>query len=271
MPLIAVVLVLLSAAGNAQAVSHGHLFTAEVSAEEGCQRAVVELKLEAIHRKCGSSLSGGVLRVRGEQQDSIEHLLFETTAGAVTTFSMLEQQVTPVEIAGEGGLFRCDLEADLEVHCAQGERDPTFPPLQQQIALNQIRYREGETMALTLHPEQPMHITVLQMLPYLQQQERVWRLFPNDYEPDGYILSEVVRTIPDQQRNHYQWVAELPEKRSRVSEELIIVATRSAIPFPKKMSIETFHRILNEIPLQQRRELFIPYQIVIRQMKGDEL
>lgn len=252
---------------DAVATSTQHLFTHEISVTQGCQRAVERLKLEAIAYRCGAQLSGGSLRVQGEQQDLLDRLYFESTSGYLTRYQELKREVEMVEPLPGESLFRCSVEADLEVRCAQGERDPQFAPLfEQQVALNRIHFKENQEMALSIDPSDPMFITVLQLIPYFEEEQRVWRLYPHAEEESFSFEKSHPVTIPNQE---VQWVAQLPEGRSRVAEELVVIATREQVVFPEKMSIEQFHRVLAEIPLSQRRELFIPYQIVDGKSRGE--
>jgi len=56
-------LVLMSSAEAVITVESGaYIFTAEMSAEEGCGQAVERIKLENIAEQCGAHLSGGKLR-----------------------------------------------------------------------------------------------------------------------------------------------------------------------------------------------------------------
>ena len=244
------------------AVTHSHLFTAETSVVDGCRYAVEQLKRETIESSCGSHLSGGVLRVQGDHQDFLERLYFESTAGFVTQYHLISQQVEMVEPLPGESLLRCTVEAELEVQCNQGERDPQFAPLfEQQVALNQPSFEVGEEMVVEVVPQHFMVITILQLIPYLQGEERVWRIFPNEFDVDNHFEAGVAVLIPDQSQNDYQLIVDLPDGRARALEELVILATRAPVDFPEKMSVEQFHRLLSEIPLDQRRELFIPYEI----------
>ncbi len=254
--------VLLSAAVEA-GVSSSHLFSEAVSAQQGCERAIEKLKVAEIGRRCGMQLSGGQLRVLGDGEDRLDRLLFETSAGLVTRFELLSQQVEMVKPLPESSLFRCRVEAELEVRCNQGRRDPAFAPLfSQQVTLNQTRYRDGEEMVVQLQLEQPGYITILQWIPYLQHPSRVWRLFPGADDSSNHFPAAASITIPDQDKRRYQWIASLPKGEARVVEELVVIASKEPVHYPQQMSVEGFHRLLSEIPLAQRRELYIPYEIV---------
>jgi len=244
------------------AASSSYLFTEEVSVATGCQRAAERVKMEAIASQCGAHLSGGSLRVQGDHQDQLDRLYFESTAGYVKHYQLIDQQVAMVSPIPDESLFRCTVEAELEVQCDQGERDPQFSPLfEQQVSLNQIHFQDGEEMVIEIVPRQSMHITILQLIPYLQGEERVWRIFPNAYQSQSVLQGDQPILIPDGKQDQFQLIATLPMGEQRVVEELVVVATRIPVRFPEKMSVEQFHRLLAEVPLSQRRELFIPYEI----------
>lgn len=252
------------------AVDHAsYLFTDETSVAEGCGRAAERLKMEAVAARCGSQLSGGRLRVQGDDQSSMDRLYFESVAGSVSHYKSIDQTVDMVHPLPEETFFRCRIKAEVEVTCSRGQRDPLFAPLfEQQVSLNQIRFHPGEAVMVEIDLDQPMAITILQLIPYLEQGERVWRLFPNAHQSEGRLGGEGKIIIPDPEKDDYQFVAELPTKESRVFEELVVLATRSPVPFPEKMSVEQFHRLLVEIPLDERRELFIPYEIIQPKQRG---
>ncbi len=259
--------VLLLQATAVRAESAHHLFTNEVSVVQGCQRAIERLKLEAIAAQCGAQLSGGSLRVQGEQQDRLERLYFESTAGYLSRYREQQREVEMVEPLPGESLFRCTVEAEVAVRCVQGERDPQFAPLfEQQVKLNRIQFEPEQEMVLSIEPSDALFVTILQLIPYLQESQRVWRLYPNGGEQSVLHGGKPV-ILPDPR---YQWIVQLPQDQERVTEELVVIATRDRVTFPEKMSVEQFHRLLGEIPLGQRRELFIPYQIV-QEMDGGVL
>jgi len=262
-------LVLMSSAGAVITVESGaYIFTAEMSAEEGCGQAVERIKLENIAEQCGAHLSGGKLRALGDGYDLLDQLYFESTAGHLTQFKIKKKEVILISTGSEAPLFRCSVEAALEVSCNQGERNPYFAPLfTEQISLNQLSFREGDEMKIFIDVPQPMSITVLQLLPYLESGEQVWRIFPNLYQPEGWVEKAEQLSIPNQE-GEYQLIAKLPIGKNRVVEELVVIAIDEKgdkdekIKFPDQMSVEQFHQLLAEIPLNQRREKFIPYEII---------
>ena len=268
--LLGVVTMLLQFEAEAATATASYLFTQESSAQSGCEQAEKRLKLEQIERQCGAQLSGGKLRVQSERQDRLDHLYFESTAGYVTQYHSLKQQLEMVEPLPGESLFRCVVEAELEGQCNQGRRDPQFAPLfEQQVSLNQLYYKTGEEMVVELRPQQRMTITILQLIPHLESEPRVWRLFPNAYRTEGHLQAGVSISIPHPTEDRYQFIAQLPSGEQRVTEELVVVATREEVQFPEQMSVEQFHRLLAEIPLKDRRELFIPYEIIDTERTGE--
>lgn len=249
--------------GAAEAASSSYLFMHGTSAEAGCREALQRLKLQRIAAQCGSQLAGGGLRLQGEQQDRLDRLYFESTAGSVVHLRLLKQQVDLVEPVPGERLFRCRVEAELEVQCTQGERDPQFAALfEERVALNQIHFKSGEEMVVEIQPQQAMALTILQLIPYLESERQVWKIFPNTYQPESLLQGSEPILIPDPERDSYQLIARLPSGKKRVVEELVVLATRTPVAFPQQMSVGQFHRLLAEIPLSDRRELFIPYEII---------
>ena len=166
-------------------------------------------------------------------------------------------------VAGEC-IKECSVTAVVEVECDKGKRDPSFAPsFLSDIRLNENVLRGGEGMIVYVKAESDMFITVFQYLPHLPDDEKVYRVFPNKMQSGGYLKQSESLMIPDDKLvQRYRLVADLPKGKERVVEELMVVATRTNIPFPEKMELATFQRILSEIPLNERREAMLPYEIV---------
>jgi hypothetical protein len=240
------------------------IFSSRMTAEEGCALAVQALKRQAVARQCGSQMSGGALRAVSDSSDALYRLHFETTGGRVVSYAETAKRVTPVE--GEALLIRCTVAARLDIQCDQGRRDPAFIPTpENQVKLNRSVFQEGDPMqiAIRLPADLPgqVQISIVQMLPYWEDEKRVWRLYPNDHQPASALGAGDTLTLPNAA---YSLDPTLPKGRRSVEESLMVVFSRTPLSLPDSLTIEQFHRALAEIPLNERRELVLGYRIEAR-------
>jgi hypothetical protein len=244
-----------------------YIYGSHVSPQEGCKLAEQAIKRQAVAQQCGSLMRGGSVRFKSESVDDLFRLHFETTGGRVTQFN--SRVIHPAEAVTEASslantlLFRCTVEAKVSVQCDQGQRDPAFLPTpESQVKLNETAFREGETMQLRIQMPADLpglaYASVVQLLPYLEEEQRVWRLYPNVYQPSQALHANDQITLPNAA---YSLETYLPKGRKSVEEVLMVVFSRKPISFPETMTIEQFHRVLAELPLNERREMVLAYRI----------
>jgi hypothetical protein len=244
-----------------------YVYDSDVSPQEGCKLAEQAIKRQAVAQQCGSLMHGGAVRFKSESVDGLFRLHFETTGGRVTQFD--SRVIHPAEVVTEASslsntqLFRCTVEAKVSVQCDQGQRDPGFIPSPESLVkLNETAFREGEAMQLRIQMPADLpglaYASVVQLLPYLEEEQRVWRLYPNPYQPSQALHANDQITLPNAA---YSLETSLPKGRKSVEEVLMVVFSRKPISFPETMTIEQFHRVLAELPLNERREMVLAYRI----------
>ena len=125
-----------------------------------------------------------------------------------------------------------------------------------------IRDRDNDSVQITVTAASDMYISAFQYLPE-KEEGNVQRIFPNQLQWEAFVKAGQVLNIPDSDSAHgYRLAMRLPKKADRVAEALMLVATKKEVTFPERMSLSEFHRILAEIPLDDRREANFPYLIV---------
>lgn len=240
-------------------------FSDNLSPNEGCEQAIARLKKRATEDACGSHASGSSMRVLSEEVDDLSLFYFEILGGRVIGFNLKKRSYEQIFTDKKTGqsLWRCTIHAETSINCDRGKRDPSFAPtLSSDVQINRVYFQEGEGMVLQIHARNVMYITVLQLLPYLKEETNVWRIFPNQFQTDPMVRPGKDLFIPDSQEGHkYELLLQLPSGKEPAYEKLLVIATRKLIKFPERMTAETFHSILSEIPLDDRREHMIPYAV----------
>jgi len=240
-----------------------YIYSDNLPPRDGCQLAEQALKRQAVARQCGSRLTGGAARFKSETVDDLFRLHFETVGGRVTGYE--GKVINPAEPMIETGttLLRCTVEAKVTVQCDQGSRDPAFIPTPEiHVKLNETVFREGEAMKIGIHlpPDMPgtAHVAIVQLLPYWADEKRVWRIYPNAFQTVHTLNGGDRLDLPTAA---YMLELTLPKRRSSVEEVLMVVFSRQPLALPETMTIEQFHRVLGEVPLNQRREVVLGYRI----------
>ena len=108
-----------------------------------------------------------------------------------------------------------------------------------------------------------MYLFVFQYSPYIENEDNVFLIYPNEIETDNFIPKSEGRTIPSKDfTDKYSFVAELPKGKELVAEAVMAVALKKVSQFPRFMTVDEFHSLLSKIPLGQRRESMISYEII---------
>lgn len=240
-------------------------FPDTVSDADGCGSALARARRNALEKTCGLQISGGSGRFRSDDVDDLSLFLFEEVGGRIVSAKTISKAVEyhTSNTPETASLKQCTVVAELAVECDKGSRDPAFAPnFLADVALNETSLREGEALTISLKAADDMYVTVFQHLPYIPAGKNVFRIFPNELQPQDSLRKGNSLTIPDSgQERKYSHVAQLPQGKEHVVEELMVVATRKRVSFPEVMTLDAFQRILSEIPLNDRREAMIPYRI----------
>ena len=85
---------------------------------------------------------------------------------------------------GIEGYSQCEVTIEVNIDIRDGRPDPSFDL---GIKLNNVSFREGESLKIFLSPTQPMYINAFQFLPYISPEEQVTRIFPNSYDKNSFF------------------------------------------------------------------------------------
>lgn len=243
-----------------------YIFTDSTSDKDGCDIALTRVRKQVLERVCGSQFSGGAGRFHSDDTDELSLFHFESVAGRVLN-TRVEGKVVSMAISGNNGgdsVKQCTVSAAVEVACDRGRRDPAFAPLfSSDVKLNESVFRDGDPLQITMTAASGMYVNLFQYLPGERETEKVQRIFPNCMQREPFVKEGQELRIPDPSASdRYRLVMRLPQGKDRGAEELMMVATKKGVVFPDQMSLDEFQRLLAEIPLDERREAFLPYIVV---------
>jgi len=239
-----------------------YIFPPAMSEAEACQQADSRARADAIRQITGETLSSEETMRCTEQGDEAECAKNSTTwtaMGGEIRSTRDRQAVTTVEV----DVYRkCTVSFDADVYVAEGKSDPNFDV---GVVLNNMVYRDGENLTVTLKPSQPMAVQIFQWLPYEKGDAQVARIFPNPFENLARIDKAI--TIPTEAGSRRYdlkvgFPVGQPPGRKMVDEYLMVVATKKPMAFRDSYSLDDFNRVVAEIPLSDRRIVRRLYNIV---------
>jgi hypothetical protein len=250
-------------------------YTAAKSEVDACSLAVQRAVKSSIERACGSSFAGGASQFRSEEVDELSLFSFEMVGGHVVGEPELVSQDVRLVATGKTSNERvseCSVTARVEVRCDHGKRDPGFAPnFPNEVFLNRSAFREGDRMVISLTARSDMHISVLQFSPAQQAGQVVTLLYPNVFDRGALVTAGTAIRLPERSAPWEIFMALPHNSRKRTTEELMVLATRKPVAFPPQMTLAELHRIIAEIPLDDRREALFPYLITPADVKGEVL
>jgi len=235
-----------------------YIFPPAMSEADACQQADGRARADAIRQVTGETLSSEETMRCTEQGDEAECAKNSTTwtlVGGEIRSTRDRHAGTTIEV----DVYRkCTVSFDADVHVAEGKPDPNFDV---GVTLNNMVYRDGENLTVTLKPSQAMAVQIFQWLPYEKGDAQVARIFPSPF--DNLARIEKPITIPTEAGSRRYEIkvgfpVGQPPVRKMVDEYLMVVATRKPIAFRDTYSLDDFNRVVAEIPLN----------CVIRRMAG---
>ena len=239
-----------------------YIFPPVMSEAEACQQADSRARADAVRQVSGETLSSEeAMRCteQGNEADCSRNLTVWTMVGGEIRSTRNLRTLSSVEA---DSIRKCTVSFDADVHIAGGKPDPSFDI---GVVLNNVVYRDGENLSITLKPSKSMFVQIFQWLPYEQSEGQVSRLFPNQFDSVERITHDV--TIPSEAgAKRYDlrigFPASLAAGRKMVDEYLMVVATKTPVAFRESYSLDDFNRVISEIPLGDRRIIRRLYNVV---------
>ncbi|NBW24881.1 MAG: hypothetical protein EBR89_05520 [Betaproteobacteria bacterium] len=272
---------LLCALGTAQAVqiTEEYSYDGEVSQNEACRRAEERAKTKAIAYVLGETIS------------SEEQMLCRSTSGKTDdtcefnqmSWSIIEGDIRGVKLikrseAEKRGdkAWACVLTLDVDVVVPTRKPDPKFqvgteiyflvpdarkPSRQREKVLRKV-FHAGDELILEVKSTEPAHLALFGWLP--NEDNKVYRIDspirPNC--PQGALSAPDTGKTAESYCMTASWSDAYKDSKKTYDEWLILVATKTPQKWLDTYDLEQFKSTLREIPLDQRRVVRRPYQLM---------
>ncbi len=260
----AVVLPIGFAAAEVREVTGEFLFGPDMGVTPACDAAEQKAKQEALRQVLGERFSASEQLSCREGRAGVDN-----TDCVYNTFlwSEIDGDIKEAQRLGEPlidkqpGASRCQVRMRVVVDVPSVAPDPGFDF---QASLSSIRLRSNESVAFTVRPSVPMHMTVFSWAPS-HDKSTVARIFPNSFDTSGLLQPQQINHIPSEQGvRRYGFQVSFPSnvKHDFVDEYLIFVATKRPVPWLTQYTFEQFRARLREISPADKRVVKHSYRII---------
>ena len=169
----------------------------EISTKEGCDNALQRAKLDATQKGIGMTISSEELekcsQIDGESNCERNQFFLATFNADFTDIEVLDKPIKKTETLSDGDIsYICEIKIKAEVEPIKQINDPNF---NFNVELNSHNFKPGDELAMEIGFNSHMYFTIFQVLPYKNQGNQVYKLFPNEREENNYIESKKI-TLP---------------------------------------------------------------------------
>ena len=266
-------------AAQAVQVTEEYSYDGEVSQNEACRRAEERAKSKAI------------ASVLGEVVSSEEQMLCRSSNGKTDdtcefnqmSWSIIEGDIRGVKLVKRSEAekrgdkaWACVLTLDVDVVVPTRKPDPKFqvgteiyflvpdarkPPRQREKVLRK-GFHAGDELIFEVKSTEPAHLALFGWLP--NEDNKVYRIDspirPNC--PQGLVAASDKGKTAESYCMTASWSDAYKDSKKTYDEWLILVATKTPQKWLDVYDQEQFKAILREIPLDQRRVVRRPYQLM---------
>ena len=209
-----------------------YTFTGEISKNEACSLAKERAKLKALEKVLGQTISSDEMEncseVDGKTSCERNQFFLSSFNGDITGLKELHKEVTTEKISSGEEISICKIKIRSNVKKSTNNLDASFDF---NVKLNQKIFRDGEQLKIDIELNKPFYLTVFQVLPYEKKDYQVYKLFPNDLEPNNYLKDNSFK-LP--QNAKYQIEFPNVSNKNSIDEYLVFVASEKDIKWLAK-------------------------------------
>jgi len=272
---------LLCALGTAQAVqiTEEYSYDGEVSQNEACRRAEERAKTKAIASVLGETISSEEQMLcratNGKNDDTCEfnQMSWSIIEGDIRGVKLIKR--SEAEKRGDKA-WACVLTLDVDVVVPTRKPDPKFQvgteiyflvpdarkPSRQREKVLRKGFHAGDELILEVKSTEPAHLALFGWLP--NEDNKVYRIDspirPNC--PQGALSAPDTGKTAESYCLTASWSDAYKDSKKTYDEWLILVATKTPQKWLDTYDLEQSKSALREIPLDQRRVVRRPYQLM---------
>ena len=224
--------IIFSASAEIVVTEGTYTYTGEISKNDACELAKERAKLKALEKVLGQTITSDEMEncseVDGKTSCERNQFFLSSFNGDITGIKELNKEVTTEKISSGEEISICKIKIRSNVKKSTNNLDASFDF---NVKLNQKIFRDGEQLKIDIELNKPFYLTVFQVLPYEKKDYQVYKLFPNDLEPNNYLKDNSFK-LP--QNAKYQIEFPNVSSKNSIDEYLVFVATEKDIKWLEK-------------------------------------
>ena len=209
-----------------------YTFTGEISKNEACSLAKERAKLKALEKVLGQTISSDEMencsQVDGKTSCERNQFFLSSFNGDITGLKQLDKSVTTEKISSGEEVSICKIKISSNVERTTNTLDSSFDF---NVKLNEKNFRDGEELKIDIELNKPIYLSIFQVLPYEKKDYQVYKLFPNELEPNNYLKDNSF-SLPKNAK--YQIYFPEISNKNRVDEYLVFIASKKNINWLEK-------------------------------------
>ena len=205
----------------------------ELSRNDGCALAKEKAKLKALEKVLGQKISSEEIEscseVDGKTDCERNQWFLSSFNGEIIDPVWTIPDVTSQKLNNGEDYYTCEIKLKANVKQTAQLLDPSFDF---NVKLNERNFREGEELKIDIELNEPIFLTIFQILPYEKKDYKVHKLFPNPLLKNNFIDKSNISLPP----KGVTWKAEFPKnvKKDRVEEYLLFIGSSKEIKWLNK-------------------------------------
>ena len=209
-----------------------YTYTGEISKNEACSLAKERAKLKALEKVLGQTISSDEMencsQVDGKTSCERNQFFLSSFNGDITGLKQLDKSVTTEKISSGEEVSICKIKISSNVERTTNTLDSSFDF---NVKLNEKNFRDGEELKIDIELNKPIYLSIFQVLPYEKKDYQVYKLFPNELEPNNYLKNNSF-SLPKNAK--YQIYFPEISNKNRVDEYLVFIASKKNINWLEK-------------------------------------
>jgi len=161
----------------------------DTSIKEGCEiakkDALSKAKEKVLGLKIYSEESEMCSEIDGETNCIRNQLFLSDTLGHITNYKIIDKNKSTRKIENsDEDAYVCSitLEANVEERLETLDSSYDFG-----IQINNLKFQENDSLTIDITLTKPIFLNIFQWLPYEKEKTQVYKIFPNDKEPNNFI------------------------------------------------------------------------------------